>query len=52
MAQPQDFLKCPECHRKTVSLTIHVDGDIDIECDACGEVAMAYPLHQSPRTYK
>jgi len=52
MAQPQDFLKCPECNRTTVSLTVHIDGDVGIMCDACGESATAHKLHESARTYK
>lgn len=50
---PADFLKCPNCHRTgTVSLSIHLDGDVSIECAACDALAMAYPLNESDRTYE
>lgn len=50
---PAQFLKCPSCHRTTpTSLTIVLDGDVHIECEACGAKAIAHPLHQSDRTYE
>lgn len=52
MTDVADFLKCPSCHRSgTVELALHLDGDISIECVACGEVAVGNKLHQSARTY-
>ena len=52
MSEPKDFLKCPECHRTTVSMTMHLDGDVAIECNACGAFAMALPLNESERVYR
>lgn len=47
------FLKCPRCHRSTTtSLTIHPDGDVRIDCDACDAVAIGHKLHESDRTYE
>lgn len=49
---PSQFLKCPRCHRTgTVSLTLHLDGDIMLECDACGANAPGHKLNESDRTY-
>ncbi len=49
---PGDFLKCPNCHRTTVEMTMHLDGDVSLECQACGELAIANPLHESERVYE
>jgi hypothetical protein len=46
-----DFLKCPECHRTTVKLTIYADGDVGIVCDACQATAIGHPLNYSDREY-
>jgi len=52
VSEPEDFLRCPNCRRSTtVELAMHMDGDVAIECRACGELAMAYPLHESCRVY-
>lgn len=52
MRDPQDFLKCPNCHRsRTVKMSMHLDGDVSIKCEACEEVAIANPLNQSERVY-
>lgn len=49
---PGDFLKCPNCHRTgSVEMTMHLDGDVSIDCGACDAHAMAFPLNESPRTY-
>lgn len=48
---PDDFLKCPSCFRPTVEMTMHLDGDVALECVACGAFTMAYPLNQSERVY-
>jgi len=40
-------------HRTTTtSLTIHPDGDVSIDCDACDAVAIGHKLHESDRTYE
>jgi len=52
MSNPEDFLRCPNCRRTTVTLTMHLDGDVSIQCDWCDEHATAYPLNQSERTYE
>lgn len=50
---PEQFLKCPECHRSgTVSITVHIDGDSSIECSACGAFAAVNKLHSQDRTYE
>ncbi len=48
---PSDFLKCPNCHRRTAELTMHIDGDVSIDCEACDAHTMAFPLNESERTY-
>jgi len=49
---PEQFLKCPECHRTTASISIHADGDFSIRCKACDASAIGHKLHQSDRTYE
>jgi len=50
--QPGDFLRCPKCRRSTtVELTMHLDGDVSIHCEACDAHASAYPLNQHTRVY-
>lgn len=52
MTDPQDFLKCPGCHRsRTVKLVMYIEGDALLECDACGEAAIADKLHEHDRIY-
>jgi len=51
-ANPEDFLKCPNCHRSgTVEMAMHLDGDVGLDCRACGAHASAFPLNQSCRVY-
>jgi len=51
--KPQDFLKCPNCHRTgTVELVMHLDGDDSFNCAVCGAHASAFKLHQQDRTYQ
>lgn len=47
MKNPSQFLKCPDCHRKTVTITLHPDGDVMIQCDWCEAVSIAHRLHES-----
>jgi hypothetical protein len=49
---PGQFLKCPECHRKTVKISIHIDGDFSIQCKACNAGAIGHKLHESDRVYQ
>jgi len=50
---PASFLKCPDCHRTTTtSMTMMLDGDVCLKCEACGATAIANPLNESPRTYE
>ena len=49
---PEQFLKCPECHRTAASISVHVDGDFSIRCKACDASAIGHKLHQSDRTYE
>jgi len=50
---PADFLKCPDCHRTTTTeITIHLDGDFTITCEACGATAIGHKLNQHDRTYE
>jgi hypothetical protein len=52
MTEPQDFLKCPNCHRTaTVKFTIHTDGDCSFRCLACDTYAGGRKLHESSRVY-
>jgi len=49
---PERFLKCPNCHRRTVKMVMHLDGDVSIRCKACDEHESAFPLNQSERVYE
>jgi len=52
VSDPADFLKCPNCHRSgTVEITVHLDGDVTIKCNACNEHGFGHKLHESDRTY-
>lgn len=48
-----EVVRCPDCHRTTtVSMTMMLDGDVRLKCEACGATAIAIPLNESPRTYE
>lgn len=49
---PEDFVKCPGCHRtKGVTFVMHPDGDASFECGVCGTFASGSALNESDRTY-
>ena len=45
------FKRCPKCRRSgTAKLTLHIDGDVWLQCDACDAYASVNKLHESSRT--
>lgn len=52
MYGPEDFLKCPNCHRtNTLTFALFTDGDCSFRCRACGAHASGHKLHESSRVY-